>query len=40
VILRAVGGVLIFLLGFWSGSCWQKAQAQAGVVGSPAAAAR
>jgi serine/threonine protein kinase len=26
VLLRAVGGVLIFLLGFWSGSCWQKAQ--------------
>jgi serine/threonine protein kinase len=27
VLLRAVGGVLIFILGFFSGSCWQKARA-------------
>jgi hypothetical protein len=26
VYLRAAGGVLIFILGFFSGSCWQKAR--------------
>ena len=24
VFLRAIGGVLLFLLGFWSGSCWER----------------
>ena len=26
VLLRAAGGVLIFVLGFWSGSCWQRSE--------------
>jgi serine/threonine protein kinase len=26
VFLRAAGGVLIFVLGFWSGSCWEKSR--------------
>jgi hypothetical protein len=27
VALRAAGGVLIFILGFFSGSCWEKSRA-------------
>jgi eukaryotic-like serine/threonine-protein kinase len=26
VLLRAVGGVLILLVGFWAGSCWEKSR--------------
>jgi eukaryotic-like serine/threonine-protein kinase len=26
IALRAAGGVLLFVLGFWSGSCWQKSR--------------
>jgi len=41
VALRAVGAVVIFLLGFFSGSCWQKTRVPvAGPVGSSAASAR
>jgi serine/threonine protein kinase len=30
VLLRAAGGVLLFVLGFFAGSCWQKSQPAAG----------
>jgi len=36
VMLRAAGGVLIFVLGFFSGSCWQRAQARAAASAAPA----
>jgi serine/threonine-protein kinase len=37
VALRAVGGVVLLLLGFWMGSCWQKERSL--VAPRPAAAA-
>ena len=41
VLLRAVAGVLIFLVGFWSGSCWQKSEARRSMSsGQPAAVSR
>jgi serine/threonine protein kinase len=42
VALRAAGGVLLFVLGFWSGSCWEKAQVAPGAAarGASSSAAR
>jgi serine/threonine protein kinase len=39
VFLRAAGGVLIFALGFWSGSCWQKSRSIAAAPARSASAA-
>jgi serine/threonine protein kinase len=43
IALRAAGGVLLFVLGFWSGSCWQRARPPASLrtsAGAPPSVAR
>ena len=41
VLLRTVGGVVLFILGLWAGSCWERGRGTgSGAAGKPIASAR
>jgi hypothetical protein len=40
VMLRAIGGVVLFILGLWAGSCWERGRQGAIHRTAPSAASR